>query len=104
MTVLGTTLIIFYLHYELEALNIIKKHKPKEEHLDHHDHHEEKRKHLSLQAEGDHFMIDDKKFNIYSGELHYFRVHPEVILSYFLGNLIKYLFVIFTVCVEYKHP
>ena len=78
-----TTLVIFYLHYELEALNIIKKHRPpKEEHLNHHEHHEEKRKHLSLQAEGDHFTIDDKKFNIYSGEMHYFRVHPEVGQNY----------------------
>ena len=47
------------------------------DHLDHHEHKEENRKHLTLQAEGDHFTIDGKKFSIYSGEIHYFRVHPD---------------------------
>ena len=32
---------------------------------------------MGLEAEGDHFKIDGKKYKIYSGEIHYFRVHPE---------------------------
>ena len=47
------------------------------DHATHHDHEKENRHKLGLEAEGPHFKIDGKKFNIYSGEIHYFRVHPE---------------------------
>ena len=47
------------------------------DHANHHDHDKENRHKLGLEAEGPHFKIDGKKFNIYSGEIHYFRVHPE---------------------------
>ena len=115
MTILGTAIVMFFVHFELEELNIIRRshqgdtksgqkflkffklfqfsvfiklinfmlrfflffYSVEKDHLDHHEHKEEKRKHLTLQAEGDHFTIDGKKFSIYSGEIHYFRVHPD---------------------------
>ena len=73
--------IISFLHHEYNVLDHVKKKSHAREvvhdHANHHDHDKENRHKLGLEAEGPHFKIDGKKFNIYSGEIHYFRVHPE---------------------------
>ena len=38
---------------------------------------EDERHKLGLQAEGPDFTIEGKPFKIYSGEMHYFRIHQE---------------------------
>ncbi|CBY13726.1 unnamed protein product [Oikopleura dioica] len=57
LTILSTFLLMVYVHFELQMLNILPKHKA--EH-----------------AEGTHFSLAGNPLNIYSGEMHYFRVHP----------------------------
>ena len=54
-----------------------KPHFEKPAHLDHHEHDSEQRHKLGLQAEGHDFTIEGKPFKIYSGEMHYFRIHPD---------------------------
>ena len=38
---------------------------------------EDERHKLGLEAEGPDFTIEGKPFKIYSGEIHYFRIHQE---------------------------
>ena len=80
-TVLFTVATITFLHHEYDVLDHVRKH-PRETHIivheHHHKHDDDNRANLGLEAEGDHFKIDGKKYKIYSGEIHYFRVHPEV--------------------------
>ena len=74
LTILSTLLLMVYVHFELQMLNILPKH-TKGEHV--REAKKEKTVREGLKAEGPHFTLNGKEFSIYSGEMHYFRVHRD---------------------------